>query len=90
LRHKKVLDFCQRFSKALLGGITLIMPTVVMILHPNQTKGLVATCVAVLIFAIIIAVASKANPENVLLGVAAAYAAVLVVFVEAGSGTSQS
>lgn len=65
---------------ALLGRVALVVPMLVMTLHPTQAKSLVTTCVAVFVFALAMAIASKATPENVL-GVTAAYVAVLVVFV---------
>ena len=84
LRRKNVQQLGQRFIMAISGGVALLVPMIVMVLNPSQNKSLITTCVAVSVFAIIIALISKASPENVL-GITAAYAAVLVVFVGTGS-----
>jgi hypothetical protein len=71
---------------ALLGGVALWVPMVIMALNPSLDKSLTTTGAAVFIFAVAIALLSKASPENVL-GITAAYAAVLVVFVGTGNSS---
>ncbi len=71
-----------RFIVALLGGVALIGPMLIMVLHNDQTTKLATTSVAVFLFAALMAIYSTAPPE-ILVSVVAAYAAVLVVFVGA-------
>ena len=73
---------------ALLGGLALIVPMVIMTLLPSRTSVLVVTCAFVLAFALVIALLSSLRPNEVL-AVTAGYAAVLVVFVGAQSGAVQ-
>lgn len=80
-----------RFSMAAIGGLLLIVPTVIMATLPGLVSSLVTTCVSILVFAILVAWRTELGPNEVL-GTTAAYAAVLVVFVGTsltrnGSGT---
>nr|OQO26114.1 hypothetical protein B0A51_04508 [Rachicladosporium sp. CCFEE 5018] len=70
----------KKFYYALAGGLSLIVPMLIMRLVPGVTCSLVTTSVAVLLFAIIVARRSSLQPQEIL-GIVAAYAAVLVVFV---------
>jgi hypothetical protein len=72
--------FLRRFFAALFGGITLIGPMLLMVLHKDKATDLSTTSVAVFLFAIVVAYFSDAAPENIV-SIVAAYAAVLVVFV---------
>ena len=74
-----------RIGAALLGGILLIVPMVIMAVDDATTKNLVTTSVAVIVVAVGLASTSLGSWQDVL-GITAAYAAVLVVFV----GTSTS
>ena len=74
---------------ALLGGLALIIPMIIMKLVPTQACVLVTTTSFVLAFALVIALLSGLKPNEVL-AVTAAYAAVLVVFVGAQSDTNGS
>lgn len=65
---------------ALLGGLALIVPMVIMKLVPSRICVLVTTCGFVVGFALGVALWS-ALKHNEILAVTAAYAAVLVVFV---------
>ncbi|KAK6440872.1 hypothetical protein LTR95_002914 [Oleoguttula sp. CCFEE 5521] len=69
---------------ALAGGLSLIIPMLIMRLVPGVVCSLVTTSVAVLLFAIIVARRSSLQPQEIL-GIVAAYAAVLVVFVGTAS-----
>ena len=62
------------------GGLSLIIPVLVMANVPGIVSSLVTTCVAMLLFAIGITLGTDLKPDQVL-GATAAYAAVLVVFV---------
>ncbi|KAK5111299.1 hypothetical protein LTR85_012194 [Meristemomyces frigidus] len=65
---------------ALAGGLALIVPMIIMRLIPGKVCSLVTTSSFVACFAVAIALLSDLRP-NEILGVTAAYAAVLVVFV---------
>ncbi|KAK4104368.1 hypothetical protein N658DRAFT_492465 [Parathielavia hyrcaniae] len=71
-----------RFVVALLGGVALIGPMLLMQLHNDLTTKLATTSVAVFLVAAFMALYSTGPPE-VIVSVVAAYAAVLVVFVGA-------
>ncbi|KAL8832886.1 MAG: hypothetical protein Q9170_004688 [Blastenia crenularia] len=73
-----------RFIAAIVGGLSIIVPMLVMAIHPSQLKTLVTAGVAVLLLAVGLAWKSSAQVE-VLLGTTAAYAAVIVVFVGVNS-----
>jgi hypothetical protein len=60
---------------------------VVIVLNRSQKKSIITTCVAVFAFAVIIALISKPAPENVI-GITAAYTAVLEVLVGVASRSS--
>lgn len=63
----------------------MIVPMLIMANVPGKVASLMTTCVALLIFVVVIAFLTKLSPNEVL-ATTAAYAAVLVVFV----GTSLS
>ncbi|GAB7334730.1 hypothetical protein MBLNU13_g06662t1 [Cladosporium sp. NU13] len=69
-----------RFLMAVTGGLALLIPMLVMTYFPGKNVSVVTTSVAMLIFAIVITLATQLAPDQVL-GATAAYAAVLVVFV---------
>lgn len=69
-----------RFCFSMLGGVGVIAPMLLMVLHQNRTTALATTSCSVFLFALVLAFATKAPPE-VAVGAVAAYAAVLVVFV---------
>ena len=68
------------FIIALIGGVSLVAPMVVLVYLRSMTLKTVAISVSVLIFAAILAVFTQAKNQE-LLAATAAYAAVLVVFV---------
>lgn len=69
-----------RFLMALIGGLALIIPMLVMTYFPGKNVSVVTTCTAMLIFAAVITLGTHLAPDQIL-GATAAYAAVLVVFV---------
>ncbi|KAI1132724.1 hypothetical protein F5Y10DRAFT_260879 [Nemania abortiva] len=69
-----------RYSVAISGGLALVGPMWLMVLHKDKYTYLITTTVAVLLFASIVPRYSTAGPE-VVVATVAAYAAVLVVFV---------
>lgn len=72
----------ERFGMGVFGGIALIAPMLLMVLHRDRTTALVTTSVSMILFAIIISFLPIASPDVALVAVAT-YAAVLVVFVGA-------
>jgi len=82
-KHRAELKMTwQRFAFAMLGGLALIVPVLLIVVHttPVPVRPLVVVSISILLFALGVAVFSKAVPEN-LLAATAAYAAVLVVFI---------
>jgi hypothetical protein len=75
------IPILRRFGVALVGGLALIVPLLIMSFRPSLKKALITTCVAVFVFSILLSLASKSWKETELLAGSAAYAAVLVVFV---------
>lgn len=80
IKAEKSKHLLSRFSMAPAGGLSLVVPVLVMANIPGKTSSLVTTCVAMLIFAISITIGTDLKADQVL-GATAAYAAVLVVFV---------
>ena len=75
------VDNVARFLIAITGGVSLIVPMLIMSLPTvTKTKSLVTTSIAVTIFAFVMAVGIKAENMDTLVSTAT-YAAVLVVFV---------
>lgn len=80
--ERSVKAFLQRLVLALFGGVVLVGPMLLMVLLNNQTVSLATTSVAVFVFALVVSAYSN-GPAEVAVGVVAAYAAVMVVFVGA-------
>ena len=78
--------FTQRVAMAIFGGAALIGPMLIMTLHPSRNTSLITVSVATLVFALVLAFSARDSTGKDVLGVTAAYAAVLVVFV----GTSMA
>jgi len=72
--------FFRRFWFGLAGGLALIAPMLIIILHKDRTTAVTTASVAMLLFALVIAGyhESDASPLSVV-GATAGYAAVLVV-----------
>ncbi len=81
-KDRGLKEFTERFAMAGFGGVALVGPMLLMVLHKGQTTSLATTSVAVFLFAAVVAYKSRATPEAIVSAVAA-YAAVLVVFVGA-------
>jgi hypothetical protein len=73
-------DGLARFMVALLGGAFLLVPIIVMSFTNNQSWRLVISTIAVVAFGTFLSFLSEASHQEALSG-AAAYAAVMVVFV---------
>lgn len=78
----------QRIIMALFGGTALIGPMLIMTLHQSRNTSLITSSVATFVFALVMAFAARDSAGKDVLGITAAYAAVLVVFV--GTSTTPS
>lgn len=74
----------RRLSMAVFGGLTLIVPMLIMVLHPGLTTVLLTTSTFVFVVGILLAMVMTKAEEKDVVGATAAYAAVLVVFVGTG------
>jgi len=72
--------FKMRFLTAIMGGLALVVPMLIMAIHPLREKTLITASLAVFLFALGLAWKSSAQRQETL-AVTAAYAAVMVVFV---------
>lgn len=77
----EVAAFLLRLKTSLFGGFVLVVPMLIMSLHPTLLTTLLTTSVFVFAVAVIIAIQMKTAEDKDVLGTTAAYAAVLVVFV---------
>jgi hypothetical protein len=68
------------FILSLCSGATIIVPMIIMSFQPGQTKSLVTTSVAVLLFGFVLSAVIRIKSSDIFLATAT-YAAVLVVFV---------
>jgi hypothetical protein len=87
-REEENNKFISRLSMALFGGAALIAPMLIMTLHPTRLTSLLTTSVFVLAVGVALAWRMKDAASKDILGSTAAYAAVLVVFVGTGGGSS--
>lgn len=80
--EKNRTDFFRRFLFGLAGGLALIAPMLIIILHNGRTTAVTTASVATVLFALALAGyhGSDASPLSVV-GTTAGYAAVLVVLV---------
>ena len=70
-----------RLLMALFGGIALIAPTIIMVKHQSINFSLVTTAIAILLFAVLLALGATDSTGKDVLAATAAYSAVLVVFI---------
>lgn len=87
---KKRKSFIDRASMALFGGLALIAPMLIMSLHATQATQLATTSLFVVAVALALAWQMEDAQNKDIIGATAAYAAVLVVFVGAGTTASGS
>ncbi|KAI0855224.1 hypothetical protein F4860DRAFT_521896 [Xylaria cubensis] len=76
-RLKQTRIAIRRFSFAIIGGLIIIVPLLVLLVGEELSASLAVISTSILVFAIIAASFTKLEPEN-LLASTAAYAAVLV------------
>lgn len=82
IRDHGVRPLFGRFMTALFGGVALVGPMLLMVLHNDQTTTLSVVSVAFFLFAAVVAFYFT-DPKEIIVSAVAAYAAVLVVFVGA-------
>lgn len=88
-RDAKAKDaLVSRLLMALCGGLALVGPMLVMILHPTKLTTILTTSCCVVAAAVLLAVFMVDSQAKDVLACTAAYAAVLVVFVGAGGGSA--
>lgn len=83
-RRREKNEYILRLAMALVGGLALIGPMLIMRLHPTLLTELLTASLFVLAFSLLIAWYLEFRPAETLT-FTAAYAAVLVVFVGSGS-----
>jgi hypothetical protein len=86
-KKKEELAFFSRLQMAFFGGVAVIVPMLIMRLHPTLLTQLLTTSLFVLSFGTVLAIFLKTADATYIVSASAAYAAVLVVFVGA-SGSS--
>jgi hypothetical protein len=86
LERQRKNAFSERLWMGGFGGIALIGPMLLMVLHRDLNTSITTASVATVLFALLLAVAGRNLGGNDVLAATAAYAAVLVVFV----GTSMA
>ena len=77
--------FTERIAMAMFGGVSLIIPMLIMTLRPSENVSLITTSLATFVFAIMLALGASNSAGKDVLAATAAYAAVLVVFVGTNS-----
>ncbi|KAK2056925.1 hypothetical protein LY76DRAFT_517392 [Colletotrichum caudatum] len=78
--------YTRKVDMALVGGVFLVAPMLVIVLHPGLTTSLVTTSVCIIAFGLVVSLPVFLKATFDVLSVTAAYAAKLVVvFVGAGS-----
>lgn len=88
--HIAATKFLRKICMAIFGGLSLIVPVLIMVLHPTLLTALVTTSVFVLfVGTVLAAVMVEAEPKDVV-AATAAYAAVLVVFIGTSGGGSNA
>jgi hypothetical protein len=86
----RLADAVSRFLFGLLTGICLITPMAVLLGQENDRPAQLTTVsISIVVFSLLVALASRASPQE-MMGASAAYAAVLVVFVSTSNVGSAS
>ncbi|CZR51287.1 uncharacterized protein PAC_01162 [Phialocephala subalpina] len=87
-KQEEKQKFLGRLFMALFGGLALIIPMLIMTLHPGKVTSLTTTSVFVVAVAVALSYFMKDAQSKDIVGATAAYAAVLVVFVGTGTTTT--
>ena len=72
---------------AVLGGVLLVVPVVIMSFETSRTRSLITLSAAVMIFALVVAVLAVKGSAYEILAATAGYAAVLSVFLGVSVGS---
>ena len=83
-KHRK-RQLLNRMAMSTFGGLTLIVPMLIMVMDPRRITTVVTTSVFTLAIGLILAVWMDEAESKDMIAATAAYAAVLVVFVGSGS-----
>ncbi|KAK3996643.1 hypothetical protein QBC44DRAFT_136002 [Cladorrhinum sp. PSN332] len=81
------VDGAARFIIALAGGAFVVVPMIIMSINQTPTKSLITVSSAVVVFALMVSMGIRVSNIETLVATAT-YAAVLVVFVGATSGSN--
>ncbi|OCK85086.1 hypothetical protein K432DRAFT_400533 [Lepidopterella palustris CBS 459.81] len=74
---------------ATFGGLALLLPMLIMVLHPTKLTAVTTTVVCVLFVGIVLSFSMHNAEDKDILAASAEYAAVLVVFVGTSTTTSE-
>lgn len=85
LRAEELQRYLGRLGMGVLGGLAIIVPMLIMVLHNTLPTTLVTTSLATLLFAVVLAWSGQPREPEGVLAATATYAAVLVVFIGATS-----
>ena len=78
------LETFVRFVIGIVGGASLVVPTIIMMFKKSIESRLITVSVCVVVFAAFLATGTRASSSEILVGTVG-YAAVLVVFVGASN-----
>jgi hypothetical protein len=87
-RREQKKAFTQRLFIATFGGIWLIAPMLIIVLHSSRNVSLITTSVATMLFSSLLSVGAWDSRGKDVLAATAAYAAVLVVFVRTSTASA--
>ncbi|OAQ61688.1 hypothetical protein VFPPC_14609 [Pochonia chlamydosporia 170] len=87
-RRKHVHIAMKRFGFAIIGGLIIVLPMLILMVGVAKPKTLSVISVSIFLFAVSVAIFSKTEPES-LLAATAAYAAVLVALLGIGNTGNQ-
>lgn len=85
-----VVEYLARFTISFLVGLFILVPMIIMVLHPSTKKSLITVCTTIVLFSISMAFAASHASFGQTVVATATYAAVMFVFVGASSTGSNS
>ncbi len=85
--QRKWRSLLRRLEMAVLGGVLLVVPVVIMSFETSRTRSLITLSAAVMIFALVVAVLAVKGSAYEILAATAGYAAVLSVFLGVSVGS---
>lgn len=91
ITEENFVQYTRRVAIAMIGGVSLIAPMLIMVLHPGLVTSLVTTSVFVFAFSLVLVLLEFVTTTSFdVVSATAAYAAVLVVFIGTSGGGSSS